>query len=704
MSSPLPTPSHPADQTAYCRVALDVPLAGPFDYQVRGPVQRGDRVIVPFGRRRLIGVVLQTGVEPSVANDQIRAVERVLDDLPALPEKWLDLVAFAASYYQRPIGEVVLPALPVPLRRVSSYEGKRAGQTGPMERHHKRLARQTQTKPGQTMAPVLAPPIELNEQQQAAVQTLVTAQGFNSFLLFGVTGSGKTQVYLAAAQAVLARGGRVLFLVPEINLTPQFAQALQARLGGVVTSAEVAILHSRLADGERLTAWLDAYQGRARIVLGTRLALFAPMPDLDLLVVDEEHDPSYKQQEGLRYSARDMAVWRARQEGAVVVLGSATPSLETWYKAQRGDYQLLRLEQRATQAALPSVDLIDTRRLKLNKGLAPQLIEAIASHLGAGRQVLIYLNRRGYAPVLHCQSCGWVSHCDHCTAFSVVHRSTGYYMRLHCHHCGAQRAAPPACPACGDPDLQPMGQGTQRLQEHLASLFPDARIARIDADSTRRKGSAQHLFEQVHAGEVDILVGTQMVSKGHDFTNLGLVGVLNADAMLFSQDFRAPERLFAQLMQVAGRAGRDGQSSRVMIQTGYPEQPLYQALKQHDFEGFASALMGERESAGLPPFSFQALLSAQARELPDAVEFLEAARATAQAWLQANELQDAVTLYDVVPLRVVRVAQVCRAQLLIEAQSRTALHHLLRGWLTSLGQRHASGALRWQLEVDPLEI
>lgn len=686
--------------TRYCRVALDVPLAGPFDYAVRGLVEPGCRVIVPFGRRRLIGVVLQTDIEPTVPFAQIRSVERVLDDLSAFGPKWLSLAEFAANYYQRPVGEVMLPALPVPLRRVSSYEGKRAGQQGPVERLRKRQSKQ----PSKELVADKDQALPLNKQQQSAVNEIQAAQGFAAYLLFGVTGSGKTQVYLAAAHDVLARGGRVLFLVPEINLTPQFAQALLQRLGAVVSDGEVAILHSRLADGERLNAWLRAHEGKARIVLGTRLAVFASMPQIDLIVVDEEHDPSYKQQEGLRYSARDLAVWRARQENAPVILGSATPSLESWHRAQRGDYRLLQLTERATAAALPTVQLIDTRRLDLNKGLAPQVIDAIGVALSEGRQALVYLNRRGYAPVLHCDSCGWVSQCEHCTAFSVVHRAGGHRMRLHCHHCGVQSAAPMSCPTCGDPDLQPMGRGTQRLEEHLAQLFPQARIARIDADSTRRKGSAEGLFDQVHKGEVDILVGTQMVSKGHDFGNLGVVGVVNADAMLFSQDFRAPERLFAQLMQVAGRAGRDGQSGLVMIQTGYPEQPLYQALKRHDFQGFAQSLMLERESAGLPPFSFQALLTAEATELPDAIGFLEAARATALAWLQAHELADAITLYDAVPLRVVRVARVCRAQLLLEASSRTALHRLLRGWLPSLGNRHGTGGLRWQLEVDPLEI
>lgn len=686
--------------TRYCRVALDVPLTGPFDYAMPGPLQPGDRVIVPFGRRRLIGVVLQTDITPTVPLAQIRPIESVLDDLGALGPKWLALAEFAASYYQRPVGEVMLPALPVPLRRVSSYEGKRAGQQGPVQRLRTRQAKQLLSEPVAREGQALP----LNHQQQAAVCEVLAAKGFAAFLLFGVTGSGKTQVYLTAAHDVLAKGGRVLFLVPEINLTPQFAQALLQRLGAVVNDDEVAIMHSRLADGERLDAWLRAHDGKARIVLGTRLAVFASMPKIDLLVVDEEHDPSYKQQEGLRYSARDLAVWRARQENAPVILGSATPSLESWHRAQRGDYQMLQLTERATAAALPTVQLIDTRRLELNKGLAPQLIEAVGMALSAGRQALVYLNRRGYAPVLHCDSCGWVSQCDHCTAFSVVHRAGGHRMRLHCHHCGAQSAAPVSCPTCGDPDLQPMGRGTQRLEEHLAQLFPQARIARIDADSTRRKGSAQGLFDQVHKGEVDILVGTQMVSKGHDFGNLGVVGVVNADAMLFSQDFRAPERLFAQLMQVAGRAGRDGQSGLVMIQTGYPEQPLYQALKRHDFQGFAHSLMLERESAGLPPFSFQALLTAEATELPAAIGFLEAARATAMAWLQAHDLAQALTMYDAVPLRVVRVARVCRAQLLIEASSRTALHRLLRGWLPSLGSRHGTGGLRWQLEVDPLEI
>jgi len=700
----------------YVRVALDVPLAGPFDYVATNSILVGSRVVVPFGRRRLIGVVLATDIEPSIERSTIRAIERVLDDLSPLPPTWMALSQFAAHYYQRPVGEVMLPALPVPLRRLSHYEGKRSGE-GPVVKWQARRAKAKSPLGVSLETPDKPVPVELNDEQTAAVQALSASQGFNAYLLHGITGSGKTQVYLAAAAQVLLRGGRVLFLVPEINLTPQFAAALAHRLGEVVPPSGVAVLHSGLSDGERLDAWLRTFDGTARIVLGTRLAVFAPMVDVDLIVVDEEHDPSYKQQEGLRYSARDLAIWRAQQSDAVIVLGSATPSLESWYRAEQGQYRRLTLTQRATRTTLPEVRLIDTRRLKLEQGLAPVLIEAVEETLAQGKQVLMFLNRRGYAPVLHCESCGWVSQCDNCSVFAVLHRQGPQRLRLQCHHCGTQRRAPSACPVCGDQDLQPMGRGTQRLEEHLAERFPQARLARIDADSTRRKGSAQSLFDRVHAGEVDILIGTQMVSKGHDFENLGLVGILNADSMLFSQDFRAPERLFAQLMQVAGRAGRhasaqtveDGQDNpvtpaRVLIQTGYPEQPVYQALKAHHFAGFAQSLLRDREGAGLPPFAFQALLTAEAAELPQALGFLESARAGAQAWLTEQGLTDSVVLYDVVPLRVVKVAGVCRAQLLIESTVRGDLHRLLRGWLPSLGQRHGAQRLRWHIEVDPLEI
>ena len=684
---------------AWVRVALDVPLAGPFDYRADAPLPEGSRVIVPFGRRKLVGVVVGNPDAPSLPPEQIRPVEQALDDLPPLPADWLRLARFAADYYQRPLGEVMLPALPGPLRKPAAYQGKRAG-GGPVARLARRAAR---TAPAAACAADVPP--TLNAAQQAAVEAIAAVAGYHTVLLHGVTGSGKTEVYLRAAERVLAAGRQVLLLVPEINLTPQLEAALRARLEGVAGPDSLAVLHSGLADGERLAAWSAAVHGGARIVLGTRLAVFTPMPDLGLIVVDEEHDPSYKQQDGLRYSARDLAVWRARDLGIPAVLGSATPSLESWQHAESGRYLRLDLPARARAAALPAVRLVDTRRLAMDQGMSPQLLAAIGERLARGEQSLVFLNRRGYAPALHCASCGWVSGCPRCTAYTVLHRRAGGGHMLQCHHCGYHGRVPAACPDCGDQDLRPMGRGTQRIEEHLAEKFPQARISRIDADSTRRKGSAQALFAQVHAGDVDILVGTQMVAKGHDFANLTLVGVLNADAMLFAHDFRAPERLFAQLMQVSGRAGRHGGQGEVLIQTGYPEQPVYQALLRHDYAGFARHALAERESACLPPYAYQALLTAQARELPQALEFLAQARALPEQGDAAGYPDPStITLYDPVPLRVVRVAHVERAQLLAESASRPALQAFLRAWSAQLPALAAQAKVRWLLEVDPLEI
>ncbi|MEI2416008.1 primosomal protein N' [Orrella sp. JC864] len=686
--------SHASDRSCrWVRVVLDVPLPGPFDYRHDGPIEAGTRVIVPFGRRKLVGVVVDNPAEPAFDPAQIKAVEAVLQDLPPLSPDWLRLARFAADYYQRPLGEVILPALPGPLRKVSAYQGKRSA-GGPVARQSRRRRAQA----GQDAA--AGEPPALNAPQQAAVDALLGCQGFGAWLLHGVTGSGKTEVYLRAAEGVLGRGLQVLMLVPEINLTPQFEAALRARLRHVAGEDGLAVLHSGLADGERLASWTRAASGQARIVLGTRLAVFAPLQSPGLIVVDEEHDPSYKQQDGLRYSARDLAVWRARDQGVPVVLGSATPSLETWHHAQRGHYRLLSLPDRARASSLPAVRLIDTRRLYMENGMSPQLLEGIGERLARGEQSLVFLNRRGYSPALHCPSCGWVSKCPRCTAFSVLHRGPHGKHRLQCHHCGHQARVPHACPDCGDQDLRPMGRGTQRIEETLAQAFPAARIARIDADSTRRKGSAQALFAQVHAGEIDILVGTQMVAKGHDFARLSLVGVLNADAMLFSQDFRAPERLFAQLMQVSGRAGRHDLPGEVLIQTGYPEQFVYQALMRHDYQGFARHALQEREATGMPPYAYQALLSAEARELSVALDFLQDAR---EAGLAGAAPPEGITLYDPVPLRIVRVADIERAQLLAESGSRPALQAFLRGWVRRLPEL-AGSRVRWQLEVDPLEI
>lgn len=712
MTTPVPDTSLVPDSgpAAWLRVALDVPLPGLFDYRCDESVEPGLRVIVPFGRRKLVGVVVEQVDAPAIDPAQVKPVEQVLRDLPPFAPDWMRLARFAAEYYQRPLGEVMLPVLPPPLRKPSAYQGKRSGE-GPVARRDASQAK----REGKTAAADAAatdaqhaasqPPV-LHDEQQAAVDAIAALQTFKPVLLHGVTGSGKTEVYLHAAQRVLAAGRQVLLMVPEINLTPQLEAALRARFEPVIGAKGLAVLHSGLADGERIESWSRVQRGQARLLLGTRMAIFAPLPELGLIVVDEEHDPSYKQQEGLRYSARDLAVWRAHDLDIPVVLGSATPSLESWQHAERGRYLRLSLQNRARSSSLPAVRLVDTRRLQMKEGLSPQLTDAIGERLARGEQSLVFLNRRGYAPVLHCGSCGWVSHCPRCSTFTVLHRAEGQRggsaYRLHCHHCGYQAGVPRACPECGDQDMLPMGRGTQRVEEHLAELFPQARIARIDADSTRKKGSAQALFASVHAGEVDILVGTQMVSKGHDFTRLGLVGVLNADSMLFAHDFRAPERLFAQLMQVAGRAGRHTANGEVIIQTGYPEQPVYQALKRHDYAGFARHTLEEREATGLPPFAYQALLTAEARELQQALAFLQRARDVAdQAGLPAL---DSVTRYDPVPLRVVRVAHVERAQLLVESTHRPALQGFLTAWSAWLPQLANELRVRWQLEVDPLEI
>lgn len=676
-------------------IALDTPLDSCFDYrwQLAGAAsqlpQAGHLAIVPFGRREVVGVVVAVSQHSDVPPEKLKDALAVHVQIPPLSPAWLALCQFAADYYHRPLGEVAVPGLPKNLRAIK---------TTALDKALKRLG-----KPAPAVAQAAVPEVPsapaLNPAQEAAVTAIAGAAGFAPFLLYGVTGSGKTEVYLQAAARILAQHGpqdppaQVLILVPEINLTPQWLANVQARFPHL----SIALLHSGLAEGERLAHWLAAHHGRAQIVLGTRLAILASLPHLKLLVVDEEHDPSYKQQEGLRYSARDLAVWRAHQLGIPVVLGSATPSLESWQHVQSGRYRKLELRERAVpDAVLPKVRLIDMERDKPTGGLTASLVKALKLRLERGEQSLLFLNRRGYAPVIACEACGWISNCAHCSAYMVLHKLD---RRLRCHHCSCEMRIPRNCPTCGDVDLQPLGRGTQRVEEGLQQMFPSARILRIDADSTRLKGSAQAAFSSVHQGEVDILVGTQMVAKGHDFQNLTLVGVLNPDTALFSQDYRAAERLFAQLMQVAGRAGRraqkaDGSPSEVWIQTRYPQHPLYAALMAHDYERFAQGQLEERGQAGLPPFIYQALLRAEARELQLALEFLHAAR-EALAWPD-------ITLHDPIPMSMTRVANVERAQLLVESGSRPALQAFLNQWLPLL--REIKPRLKWSLEVDPVDI
>jgi primosomal protein N' (replication factor Y) len=646
--------------------------------------------------------VVGVSAESTIAANKLKPIKALLEDLPVLPESWLALGRFAAQYYQRPLGEVLLPALPALLRRASGYkenlkDAPGSWQSASIKGLQKRFEklRMEHIDPAATEPASQAP--QLNAEQTAALHSITSRQGYGAFLLHGVTGSGKTEVYLHAVAEVLARDKQVLILVPEINLTPQLLQVFQRRFPDIC----IASLHSHLADGERALSWLQAQTGVAQIVLGTRLAIFTPLPQLGLLVVDEEHDPSFKQQEGLRYSARDLAVYRAHQENIPVVLGSATPSLESWLQVERGRYEKLTLSERAVCAAsLPQIRMVDTQRFKLRQGLSEPLLQALRQTLERGEQALIFLNRRGYAPVLSCESCGWVSSCQRCSAFMVWHKPDG---RLRCHHCSLENPVPRNCPGCGNVDLAPLGRGTQRIEETLSELFPQARIRRVDRDSTQGKGVVQELLAQAHAGAIDILVGTQMLAKGHDFQRLSLVGVVNPDTALFSQDYRAAERLFAQLMQVAGRAGRAATPGQVLIQTRYPQHPLYQALAAHDYAKFARQLLQEREQAGWPPYAHQAVLRAEARELEQALVFLLAARAALQA---DNEGADDLVIYDPVPMRMTRLAGQERAQLLLESHSRPALQRALNQWNQWLfNPAHGSkNKIRWSLEVDPQEI
>ena len=669
------------------RIAVDSPLDFALDYRWQSEHPGGDfpqigqLALVPFGRREVAGLIVDILDASDLPDDKLKSVLAIRSQLAPLSSTWIALCQFAADYYQRPLGEVTLPGLPKNLRVPKPTS---------LNRQLKKLEK---AEPRNDSQPSSHPP--LNPAQQQAVDAIAGAQAYAPMLLYGVTGSGKTEVYLqAAAQALAADGNaQVLILVPEINLTPQLEDNVRTRFPGI----EIATLHSGLAEGERLAHWLSAHLGRARIVLGTRLAVLASLPHLKLIIVDEEHDASYKQQEGLRYSARDLAVFRAHQLQIPVVLGSATPSLESWQHTQSGRYKLLTMRERAVpDAILPKVRVIDMERDKPIEGLTSSVISAIKARLEKGEQSLLFLNRRGYAPVLACDACGWISNCPRCTAFMVLHKPES---RLRCHHCSLEQRIPKACPTCGNIDIQPLGRGTQRVEEGLQQHFPQARVLRIDADSTRLKGSAQAAFESVHRGDVDILIGTQMVAKGHDFRNLTLVAILNPDTALFSHDYRASERLFAQLMQVAGRAGRaaqkeGGNASEVLIQTRYPQHPLYAAVAAHDYDRFAKGLLTERQQAGLPPFLYQALLRAEARELQQAIEFLQYASTCVE--------HAGITIHDPIPMTMTRVANVDRAQLLVESPSRPALQAFSKAWMQEL--RAYKTRIKWSLEVDPVDI
>lgn len=721
------------------RIALDTPLDRLFDYLAPDAdiSDIGRRVEVPFGKRRLVGVLVELAQRTEVPHESLKSLLAIDRTIPPLPEELLALARFVEGYYHHALGEVLAMMLPPALRhtadfakprRASQADAFRLTETGRekvaliLVRHvgrkalaerlligelacaelttrDKSVLRAWQTQgwvepagsPSEVPAADDAP--ELTEQQAQIVDRLGDyTHAFHALLLHGVTGSGKTEVYLRWAAEVLAHGRQVLVLVPEIHLAPQLIERFARRF----PSHRLISLHSGLAAGERRKAWLEALEGRADIAIGTRLAIFTPLPRLGLIIVDEEHDNAYKQMDGMRYSARDIAVWRAREGGLPVLLGSATPALESWRNAREGRYRLLSLSERAhAQAVLPKIRLIDSRTDRPKRGFTSALTTALSERLQRGEQSLVFINRRGYAPTMLCNGCGHAFACKRCSAHLVLHRSKSAY-RLVCHHCGLIERPPEVCPECGNLDLRPAGQGTQRIEETLIEQFPEARILRIDRDTATRKGAFSAMREQVEAREVDILIGTQIVAKGHDFPHLTLVGVLGADQALVSPDFRASERLFAQLMQVAGRAGRAQHPGEVLIQTAYPRHPLYQALLRHDYAGFADAALRERRGADFPPFTSQALLRAEARDEEAALGFLLAAR---EAGLG---LGAGILMFDPVAALMARIANRYRMQLLVQAGARQRLQHFLNAWMPLLHAMPARG-VKWSLDVDPMD-
>lgn len=799
-------------------VALDTPLKRLFDYLppaeglFGAPVEPGMRVRVPFGRQKLVGIVMEAAHSSDIPPERLKPIIEVLDSRPVLDASALALLRWAAEYYHHPIGEVLSTALPKAMRLGADAEareevwsltphGSEAYERGEPKRapkqrellaylverqrkwiaEHERviefpLTRMAELRQDRAIEPaataardrhmaagaeagagaamagmstgarargvyqgvsagvldealpkwreaaralkergwvsvadvvavaasasaaggerafgVRAEGPELREEQRVAVDAISRGLGrFGSFVLHGVTGSGKTEVYLRLVAQVLEKGQRALVLVPEIGLTPQLVGRFRDRF-----DAPMAVLHSALTDHERLVAWREAFSGHARIVLGTRSAVFAPVPNLGIIIIDEEHDPSFKQHEGgFRYSARDLAVVRAQRANVPVVLGSATPSLESLHNVEGGRYTRLSLPHRAASAEPPRMALVDLRANPVHSGVSTPAIQAMERHLRDDGQVLVFLNRRGYAPTLLCTACGWIAPCQECDARLTVHMSAG---RLRCHHCGFDTALPSRCPQCGFA-VKPVGQGTERIEEALTGLFPGVTLARLDRDVVRRRGDMEEVVRRMSSGEARILVGTQMVTKGHDFPNVTLVVVLNADQGLFSTDFRAPERLAQTIVQVAGRAGRGVKPGEVFIQTEFPGHPLLLSLLSEGYDGFARAALAERQQASWPPFSRLAAVRDSAKTAEGALEFLTEARKL------AGTPPRGLRLLGPVPAAMARRAGRFHAQLLIEGTGRSSLHNFLDSWLPAVEQLPSARRVRWALDVDPIEL
>ena len=730
-----------ADRIA--RVAVAAPLYSLFDYRIPAGTQVavGSRVRVSFGRAWPVGVVTTLADDSECPADRLKPIDAVLDSEPLLRQADLDFLTWVAAYYHHPVGEVIAAALPLRLRKAGAVAapgepgwrltaaGRRQAEVLPTRapRQAEVLAWLGAAPQGHAPQAVLRAALPecaaalralrakgwVEEMQLAAAADEVTVQpegmllnpdqaaalaplvedigGFAVSLLDGVTGSGKTEVYLQLAAEVLARGQSVLVLVPEISLTPQLLQRFHQRLGDTVR-----ILHSGLTDSEREQTWHRLRLGLSHVLLGTRSAIFTPIANLGLVLVDEEHDGSFKQTEGFRYSARDLAIVRAQRANCPVVLGSATPSLESLRNAQLGRYRHLRLDRRAGGALSPRVDLLDIRDQPLQSGLSQPLLDRIASALAHGEQVMLFLNRRGFAPVLSCFSCGWLSDCPRCDARQTLHKASGL---LWCHHCGAQRRVPRSCPACDAEDLHPLGQGTEQLEGWLAERFAGYPLIRVDRDATARKGSLEKLLQRLHAADAALLVGTQMLAKGHHFPRVTLVGVVDADGGLYSADFRATERMAQLLVQVAGRAGRGDRPGRVLIQTRYPDHPLLQTLVHRGYRAFAEEALRERQAAAMPPYSHQALLRADAGRVEYPAAFLD----RVARWASGLRI-DGVELWGPVPAPMTRRAGKHRAHLLFQSAQRDALHALLSRLPVCVADLPEAKRVRWSLDVDPLDL
>ena len=726
----------------YHRIAVNVPLSdGLLTYSHSEPLPPGTRVLVPFRNKTVVGIVWEADIAPDMDTARILSVQTAFMEEKPLPQSWRDLLAFTSRYYHYPTGQAVFAAFPQGLKETRAvempqpplfYALNEAGraQTPPPARFNKKAALwDALLSGGMTMAALkqvnaqaakliedwaeqdwietteaaksvleschgqaLHSEFVLNADQQKASDEIQTAFGkFQPFLLYGITGSGKTEVYFDAMAKVLAQGRQVLFLLPEINLTPQLLKRVENRFADVPT----AVLHSQMAAGKRTQDYLRAMLGQAKLVIGTRLAVFTPLPDVGLIVVDEEHDGSFKQDNELRYHARDLAVWRAKQSGCPVVLGSATPSLESWHKAQSSAYRLLQLTERAhASAQLPQVEILNVGRLKLDNGFSPQALQLLKQNFEAGGISLVYLNRRGFAPALFCGDCGHTFGCPNCSAKMVLHQRA---RQLRCHHCDHREPIPFKCPDCGNQDLTAVGHGTQRVEETLRTFLPKAAVVRVDRDSTAHKNDWADLYRRIADNEIDILIGTQMLAKGHDFARLNLVIVLNADGSLYSADFRAPERLFAELMQVSGRAGRADKPGKVLIQTQLPEHPVFAAVKAQDYAVFAENELKERQMFAMPPFGFQTAVRADAPRVADAMEFLNAAKETL-----APLLPESVSQFGAAPMLMVRLAERERAQIFLESPSRQDLHRAVSLWVQVL-QQNRDGKIRWSVDVDVQE-